>query len=69
MYLVSRCAQSTRIAGRSIRFAEGETIQLGTSYKYGKERFLSLAADAGWSSAGFWQDSERLFGIHLLRAR
>ena len=69
MYLESRCAQSARIAGRSIRFAEGETIQIGTSYKYAKERFLSIAADAGWSSAGFWQDSEKLFGIHLLRAR
>jgi dimethylhistidine N-methyltransferase len=69
MYLESRCAQSARIAGRSIRFAEGETIQIGTSYKYGKERFLSLAATAGWSSTGFWEDSEKLFAIHLLQAR
>lgn len=38
------------------------------SYKYGKERFLSIAADTGWNSAGFRQDSEKLFGIHLLRA-
>jgi uncharacterized SAM-dependent methyltransferase len=69
MYLESRCAQSARIAGRSIRFAEGETIQIGSSYKYGKERFLSLAATAGWSSTGFWEDSEKLFAIHLLQAR
>jgi L-histidine Nalpha-methyltransferase len=69
MYLESRSAQSARIAGRSIRFAAGETIQIGMSYKYGKERFLSIAAGAGWSSAGFWQDSEKLFGIHLLQAR
>jgi L-histidine Nalpha-methyltransferase len=69
MYLESRCAQSARIAGRSIRFAEGETIQIGMSYKYGTERFLSIAAAAGWSSAGLWQDSEKLFGIHLLQAR
>jgi dimethylhistidine N-methyltransferase len=69
MYLESRSAQSARIAGRSISFAEGETIQTGISYKYGKERFLSIAAAAGWSSAGFWQDSEKLFGIHLLQAR
>jgi len=68
MYLVSRCAQSALIAGHSIRFAEGETIQTGISYKYAKERFLSLAADAGWSSVGFWEDAERLFGIHLLQA-
>jgi len=69
MYLESRFAQSTRIAGRSIRFAEGETIRTGISYKYGKERFLSIAGAAGWSSAGFWEDSEQLFGIHLLQAR
>ena len=69
MYLESRFAQSARIAGRSIRFAEGETIQTGISYKYGKERFLSIAAAAGWSSVGFWQDPEKLFAIHLLQAR
>jgi dimethylhistidine N-methyltransferase len=69
MYLESRCAQSVRIAGRSIRFAEGETIQISMSYKYAKERFLSIAAAAGWNPAGFWQDSEKLFGIHLLQAR
>jgi dimethylhistidine N-methyltransferase len=68
IYLLSRVEQSARIGGRSIRFAAGETIQTGISYKYGKERFLSIAADAGWSSAGFWQDSEKLFGIHLLQA-
>jgi dimethylhistidine N-methyltransferase len=69
MYLESRFAQNAQIAGRSIRFAEGETIQTGISYKYAKERFLSIAAAAGWSSAGFWQDCEKLFGIHLLQAR
>ena len=68
MYLESRSAQCARIAGRSIHFAEGETIRTGISYKYAKERFLSIAAAAGWSSAGFWQDSEKLFGIHLLQA-
>jgi L-histidine Nalpha-methyltransferase len=68
IYLVSRFEQTARIGGRSIRFAADETIQTGVSYKYGKERFLSIAADAGWSSAGFWEDSEKLFGIHLLQS-
>jgi uncharacterized SAM-dependent methyltransferase len=67
IYLESRFDQSARIGGRVIGFAAGETIQTGVSYKYGKERFLSIAADAGWTSAGFWQDSEKLFGIHLLQ--
>jgi L-histidine Nalpha-methyltransferase len=68
MYLQSRTAQAARIAGRLIRIAEGETIQTGISYKYRNERFLSIAARAGWISAGLWQDSEQLFAIHLLRA-
>jgi dimethylhistidine N-methyltransferase len=68
IYLVSRFEQSARVAGRSIQFAAGETVQTGISYKYGKERFLSIAAVAGWESAGFWQDSEELFAIHLLQA-
>jgi dimethylhistidine N-methyltransferase len=68
IYLESRVPQNARIAGRSIHFAAGETIQTGVSYKYRKERFASLAADAGWSSAGFWQDAEKLFGIHLLQS-
>jgi L-histidine N-alpha-methyltransferase len=69
MYLESRSAHDVRIAGRLIHFAEAETIQTGASYKYASERFVSIAARAGWNSAGFWQDSERLFGIHLLQAR
>ena len=68
IYLVSRLAQDARIGGQVIHFAEGETIQTGMSYKYGKDRFLSIAAEAGWTSAGFWQDAEKLFGIHLLQA-
>jgi dimethylhistidine N-methyltransferase len=68
IYLESRFDQSAQIGGRSIRFVVGEPIQTGVSYKYGKERFLAIAAAAGWSSAGFWQDSEKLFGIHLLQA-
>jgi L-histidine N-alpha-methyltransferase len=69
MYLESRTAQSAQIAGRTVRFAQGETIQIGFSYKYSKQRFLSIAASAGWSSAGFWEDSDKLFAIHLLQAR
>jgi L-histidine Nalpha-methyltransferase len=68
MYLVSLLSQSARIGGHVIHFAEGETIQTGMSYKYRQDRFLSIAADAGWNSVGFWHDSQNLFGIHLLQA-
>jgi L-histidine Nalpha-methyltransferase len=67
MYLASRSAQSVIIAGHPIAFAKGETTLLSFSYKYGKDRFLSLASSAGWRSAGFWQDAENLFAIHLLQ--
>jgi uncharacterized SAM-dependent methyltransferase len=67
IYLKSRVDQHARIAGRSIHFAAGEPVQTGISYKYSPERFVSIAADAGWSSAGFWQDAEKLFAIHLLQ--
>ena len=67
IYLKSRVDQRARIAGRSIHFAAGEPVQTGISYKYSPERFVSIAADAGWSSAGFWQDAEKLFAIHLLQ--
>lgn len=68
VFLESRLDQTVRIGGRTIRFAAGETLRTGQSYKYGEERFLSIAAAAGWRPAGLWQDSERLFSIHLLRA-
>jgi L-histidine N-alpha-methyltransferase len=68
IYLKSEVAQTARIAGHSIHFAAGETVRTGMSYKYSRERFVAIAADAGWSSAGFWEDSEKLFGIHLLQA-
>jgi L-histidine Nalpha-methyltransferase len=67
IYLVSSLRQHARIGGHEILFAEGETIRTGMSYKYSKDRFLSIAAEAGWSSAGFWEDAEKLFGIHLLQ--
>jgi dimethylhistidine N-methyltransferase len=68
MYLVSLLSQSARLGGQMIHFSQGETIQTGMSYKYGRERFASFAAEAGWTSAGFWHDSQNLFGIHLLQA-
>jgi L-histidine Nalpha-methyltransferase len=68
IYLVSLLRQSARIGGHEILFAEGETIRTGMSYKYSRNRFLSIAAEAGWSTAGFWEDAEKLFGIHVLQS-
>ncbi len=67
MHLQSRGAQTVRIGGRAIAFAAGETIHTEDSYKHTRDGFLSLAAAAGWRSAGFWTDPLGLFGMHLLR--
>lgn len=68
IYLESLVEQSAEVGGHTIRFDAGETILTGISYKYSKDRFLSIAANAGWGSAGFWEDREKLFAIHLLQA-
>jgi L-histidine Nalpha-methyltransferase len=66
MYLVSRHRQSARIAGRPVQFAAGETIHTENSYKYTAERFIEIAARAGWRVRHTWTDPERLFALYLL---
>ena len=68
MHLVSGCAQVVRLAGRSIRFAEGETIHTESSHKYRPERLAALAASAGWRISRQWTDAEGLFSVWLLDA-
>ncbi len=67
MHLVSRKAQSIRLAQRRIDFAEGETIHTENSYKYTIEGFRQLASAAGWMPDGVWTDPDALFAIHALR--
>ena len=67
MHLVSRKAQSIRLAQRRIDFAEGETIHTENSYKYTIEGFRQLASTAGWVPDGVWTDPDALFAIHALR--
>ncbi len=66
MYLVSRHRQTARIAGRAVQFAAGETIHTENSYKYTAERFIEIAARAGWRARYTWTDPERLFALYLL---
>ncbi|CAO4175729.1 L-histidine N(alpha)-methyltransferase [Methylorubrum extorquens] len=67
MHLVSRRAQSLRVAGRSFAFAEGESIHTENSYKYTLDGFRALAARAGWTSIEAWTDRDGLFSVHALR--
>jgi dimethylhistidine N-methyltransferase len=64
MHLVSRRAQTVRLGGTTIRFAEGETIHTECSYKYTVPGFQALAREAGFTPAGVWHDG--WMSIHWL---
>lgn len=66
MHLVSPSAHSVRVAGRTFRFAAGETIHTENSYKYSVEDFHAIAAAAGWRPEAVWIDPAQLFSVHLL---
>jgi L-histidine Nalpha-methyltransferase len=66
MHLVSTRAQKVRIGQTTVSFEAGETIHTENSYKYTPDRFIKLAKDAGWSSAGVLMDKDKLFSVHTL---
>ncbi len=68
MHLVSRGAQEVRVAGKTFRFADGETIHTENSYKYIVDEFKDAAKAQGFESAAVWADPEMLFSVHLLKA-
>ncbi len=69
MHLVSRRAQTVRIAGETFRFREGETIRTECSYKYTLEQFAELAGSAGFSVHTVWTDDDRLFSVQYCLRR
>ncbi len=68
MHLVSLRDQSVQAAGRTFRFAEGETIHTENSYKFTIERMAALAGAAGWKLERRWVSEDPAFGMVLLRA-
>jgi L-histidine Nalpha-methyltransferase len=66
MHLASLRSQVVHLAGRSFRFAEGETIHTESSHKYRPEGLDALAAAAGWRARTMWSDPQRLFSVWLL---
>jgi dimethylhistidine N-methyltransferase len=66
MHLVSRRAQSVRLAGRRIDFAAGETIHTENAYKYAVEGFAALAAEAGWRVQASWIAADPAFAVIAL---
>jgi dimethylhistidine N-methyltransferase len=71
MRLISRGAQSVRIAGlgREFTFEEGEFIHTENSHKYTLDAFASLSEDAGLGVEEFWHDPRHWFAVVLLRPR
>jgi dimethylhistidine N-methyltransferase len=66
MHLVSAEAQSVRIGGEVIHFAEGETIRTECSYKYGLDEFRRLAQKLGLCVDRVWTDSRGYFSVQWL---
>lgn len=52
--------------GRS--FSRGESIHTENSYKYTRESFSKLLADAGFHDIRCWTDSQSWFGVFLAQA-
>ncbi len=68
MHLVSRRAQTVSVAGRAVRFREGESIHTENSYKHAPEALLAIVEQAGWRGVDWWTDPDELFSVHLLEA-
>jgi L-histidine N-alpha-methyltransferase len=66
MHLVSQAKQDVRVLGRTFAFEEGESIHTENSHKFGKIRFESLAASAGWQSTMIWRGDDHAFEFHVL---
>ncbi len=66
MYLVSQADQEVNVSGTCIPFSMGERIHTENSHKYGKEEFLEMAGDAGFSEHYCWADESNWFGIFFL---
>ncbi len=68
MHLMSRAAQSVRIAGRAFAFAQGETLHTENSQKFTIDGLRKLAACAGFTPGPVWTDSAQRFSLHWLWA-
>lgn len=68
MHLISRRRQHLNINGQTFSFEKDESIHTENSYKYTVSEFQLLARDSGWRPFKVWQDEQRLFSVHFLRA-
>ena len=66
MHLVSVVEQQVRIGDEVIGFQPGETIHTENSWKYTREGFAQLTAQAGFTSHRFFTDERGWFGVFVL---
>lgn len=67
MHLVARRATDATLAGRTFRFAEGETIHTESSCKHTLERFAQLAA--AFTVEAVWTDEREWFSVQYLTVK
>ncbi len=68
MHLESLKDQQVRVAGRTFRFAKGETLHTENSYKFTVAGFAELAKKAGWTLETSWLSDEPAFAVVSLIA-
>jgi dimethylhistidine N-methyltransferase len=66
MHLVSLERQRAHVGGRAFLFEAGETICTEHSYKYDREGFTALAAEAGLRVERVWTDDQGLYSVQYL---
>jgi dimethylhistidine N-methyltransferase len=66
MHLESLEAQTVRVAGRTFRFSQGETLHTENSHKFTHATFTALALSAGWRVKSCWTSHEQPFAAFLL---
>nr|MEA2797037.1 hypothetical protein [Phenylobacterium sp.] len=68
MHLESLKDQKVRVAGRTFRFAKGETLHTENSSKFTVAGFAELAKKAGWTLETSWLSDEPAFAVVSLIA-
>ncbi len=67
MHLISRKPQSFTVGNETFSVAAGERIHIEHSHKYTVDGFQRLAGAAGFAPRTVYQDTDRLFSVHLLQ--
>ena len=55
MHLVSLAAQTVKVANQRFHFDLGETLHTENSYKFRRDEFSEIAANAGWRRVNEWE--------------